>query len=188
MATRKKMGSTADYIIPLVVLGAIGLGGYYVYQKLFGSSPGPALPGPAASSPVGQSVQTAFTGLAAYLKARETAGAASDCFTSYLYKADPSNASIDQATAQALYANIHAAAGGWFTHGNFQGILEDFQAVVGNQTDISFVALMFEQQDGKDMLNYILNTSTFGNNSNPDGNNYALVWAFVQWAISLPLD
>jgi hypothetical protein len=195
---KKKISGFADYIIPLAVVGV----GWYVLNELgvFGSSSGAGtglsiannstgitLPGGPSPAQTATNL-SALDALDAYVKVRNAQNPPQDCFTSYLYKADPSNASISMATAQALWQNIHDAAGTWFTQGDFTGIQADFQAVVGNQTDISMVASLFEQNDGKDLWYYILNGSTFNNSGGAEQNNIQQVAAFVQWCTSLPVD
>jgi hypothetical protein len=196
MAKKKKVAGFENYILPLFGVGV----GLYILNELGlfgpstpggfsipGNSTGIALPGAPSAAQTTANL-SAMDSLDAYIKVRNAQNPPQDCFTSFLYKADPSNASISPATAQALWQNIHDAAGTWFSVGNFTGIQADFQAVVGNQTDISMVAQLFEQNDGKDMWFYILNPSTFNNQGNPEQNNLQQVAAFVQWATALPVD
>lgn len=58
----KKMGSSADYIVPLVVLTAAGVGLYFLWNKLFPNGPGGAAsPAQAATNTTAATNQQAST-------------------------------------------------------------------------------------------------------------------------------
>jgi hypothetical protein len=192
----RKVAGTADYIIPLAV---VGLGVFVVYKvwNAFGGGSGSGLAADlqkAAQAAAGSGVSippavqaqlnsniSAQTWLNSYQTTR-----GQDCFTNALYLANPQNALLGAGDAQSLYNLIHSQAGTWFSDGDFTGILAAFQNVVGNQTDVSEVANLFQTNDGMDLFAYIVQGSTFGNGTNPAGNNMQLVAQFVQWAIALP--
>jgi hypothetical protein len=200
MARKKKgIAGAADYIIPIAVV----LGGTYVIYRIGqsiglwgqgtgsglapGSSPsliqnltGPgAVLAPATLNQLTDNV-TAQTWLNNYAQTR-----GQDCFTSALYKANPGNATLGPGDAQTLYNLIHSQAGTWFSDGDFTGVLAAFQNVVENQTDVSFVASLFEQNDNKDLFTYITQAGTFANGTNPSHDNMQLVQQFVQWCLGL---
>ena len=194
---KKKISGFADYVIPLGVV----IGGYVVLKQLgiFGSSGSGLTPGSgptaianalglqSAGGTVNQNANvssniTAQTWLANYAATR-----GQDCFTNALYSANPGNAQMGPGDAVGLFNLIHSQAGSWFSDGDFTGILAAFQNVVENQTDVSFVASMFQSTNGKDLFQYITQANTFANGTNEAGNNMQLVQQFVQWCIGLPL-
>lgn len=198
MARGKKISGTADYIIPVAVVG-LGVWGLYKLG-IFGDSGGSGLtPG---SSPKPLSVL--FNGASPAQPSNMMAQASSnvtaqtwlnnyagnrgqDCFTGTLYSATPTNALIGPGDAVNLYHLVRDQAGTFFTTGDFTGILAAFQNVVENQTDISFVGMLFQINTGKDLFQYITQSSTYANGDNEAGNNMQLVQQFVQWAVSLPV-
>jgi hypothetical protein len=213
MATRKKVGGVLDNITTLVTLAAVGIGGYYLYnlfknaggliKNIFSVTGGgtlvqtpigplgiasdmPNVPAntPAGSEPVMLSNIAALTWLTTYYNNR--GNPPTDCFCNALYLAVPTNVQIGAGDAQNLFALLHAQAGTWFTDGDFTGILPAFQAVVANQTDVSYVASLFQTANNMDLFTYITQGSTFGNGLNPAANNLTLVQQFVQWALALP--
>ena len=168
--TRKKMGGTADYIIPAAVVGL----GIWGLNKLgiFGgggsgldpnSSPKPLTvalnnASPMQSANMGANLSSnisAQTWLNNYGKTR-----GQDRFTPALYNANPGNILIGPGDAIALYHLVRSNAGTWFSTEDFTGILAAFQNVVDNQTDMSYVATFFQNNVG-DMFNYITQASTF---------------------------
>jgi hypothetical protein len=194
---RKKISGFADYIIPL---GVVGLGVFVLYKLGFlgnsgsGLTPG-STPTPLANMFNGGTPQqasnmqanagtniTAQTWLNNYAQTR-----GQDCFTGALYLANPGDALIGTGDAQTLYSLIHSQAGTWFSTGDFTGVLAAFQNVVGNQTDVSAVGNLFQQNDGKDLFQYITQGNTFANGMNEAANNMQLVQQFVQWCIGLPV-
>lgn len=210
--SRAKVSGTADYIIPVAVVIAGGVGLWYLWKNvleplsnlggsLFSLKTGTLVQTPAgpvgisASGPTGSSATgagqepaiqnniTALQWLTNYYNGR--GNPPTDCFTSALYAANPGNALIGAGDAQNLFNLIHSQAGNWFTVGDFTGIQAAFQNVVENQTDISYVASLFESANGMDLFTYITQGNTFGNGMNPAANNLQLVQQFVQWALSL---
>jgi hypothetical protein len=213
MAKRKKtISGVADYIIPVAVVVAGGIGLWYLWKNVLeplasitgslftlkggtlvqtpagpvgiGASDLSAPPGtPAGSQTAVMSNITALQWLTTYYNGRGVPP--TDCFSGALYAASPGNALIGPGDAQALFNLIHSQAGNWFTVGDFTGVQGAFQNVVENQTDVSYVASLFESANGMDMFTYITQGNTFGNGMNPGANNLQLVQAFVQWALSL---
>jgi hypothetical protein len=198
MAKSRKMAGTADYIIPL---GIIGLGVFVMYKLgLFspsGAGSGLTTTLTTAASNVATSlgIQTPVSTvnqLANNISAQtwlnnynQTRG--QDCFTNALWLSNPAGAQLGAGDAQTLWALVHSQAGTWFSDGDFTGILAAFDNLVQNQTDISEVANIFQTQDSMDFFGYITQSNTFGNGMNPEGNNFQLVQQFVQWAIALPI-
>jgi hypothetical protein len=211
---KKKVSGGADYIIPIAVVTVAGVGIWFLYTKVWeplsglaGSvfslsggtlvktplgnvgieASGPtSTPGtPAGTEPAVLNNITALKWLTDYYNNR--GNPASDCFTGTLYAANPGNALIGSGDAQSLYALLHSQAGGWFSVGDFNGILSAFQNVVDNQTDLSYVSSIFQANNGMDLFTYITQGDTFGNGLNPTGDNLQLVQSFVQWGLSLPL-
>jgi hypothetical protein len=189
------MSGAAEYIIPVAV---VGLGAWGLYKLgIFGDSGSGLTPGSSpkplsvlfnGGSPVQPSNMmaqassniTAQTWLNNYASNR-----GQDCFTGTLYSANPSNALIGPGDAVNLYHLVRSQAGTFFTTGDFTGILAAFQNVAENQTDISFVGMLFQINTGKDLFDYITQSSTYANGDNEAGNNMQLVQQFVQWALSL---
>lgn len=207
-----KVSGAADYIIPVAVVIAGGIGLWYLWKNvlqplsnlggsLFSLKGGTLVQTPlgpvgiqssdknvpagtpAGSEPSIQNNIDALQWLTTYYNGR--GNPATDCFTGTLYAASPGNALIGSGDAQNLFNLIHSQAGNWFTVGDFTGILAAFQNVVENQTDISYVASLFESANGMDLFTYITQGNTFGNGMNPAANNLQLVQQFVQWALSL---
>jgi len=207
-----KVSGTADYIIPVAVVIAGGIGLWYLWKNvleplsnlggsLFSLKSGTLVQTPAgpigiaasdlnvpAGTPAGsqsaiQNNIDALQWLTTYYNGRSSPP--TDCFTGTLYANNPGNALIGSGDAQNLFTLIHSQAGNWFTVGDFTGIQAAFQNVVENQTDISYVASLFEAANGMDLFTYITQGNTFGNGMNPAANNLQLVQQFVQWALSL---
>jgi hypothetical protein len=192
---RKKVSGLENYIIPL---GIVGLGIFALYKLGFLGNTGSGL-APGSSPSMVSSSDNLSTGaqatnqeqsLSANITAQtwlnnysQTRG--QDCFTNALYLANPANATLGAGDALALYNLIHSQAGTWFTTGDFTGILAAFQNVVNNQTDVSYVANYFQDNNGMDLFQYITQANTFANGLNESGNNMQLVQQFVQWCIGL---
>jgi hypothetical protein len=207
-----KVSGAADYIIPVAVVVAGGIGLWYLWKNVlepianitgsaFSLKTGTLVQTPAgpvgisASGPTGTSTTgagqepaiqdniSALQWLTNYYNGR--GNPPTDCFTGALYTANPGNALIGSGDAQSLFNLIHSQAGTWFSVGDFTGIQAAFQNVVENQTDISYVGSLFQAANGMDLFTYITQGNTFGNGMNPAANNLQLVQQFVQWALSL---
>lgn len=203
----RRVGDSADYILPIGLLIGGGIVVYEILNKLGitgGSSVDPALlakysAAQGGTNTTGANVQS--PGLAPTTNMASLALEASDAIASavqganqntqtspflpYLYQQNPTEATIDETTATNLFQNVLDADGGLFSSGDFTGILADFQAVVGNQVDISFVSDICQQQKNTDLMSFIMQNNTFGN-SGGQGDNVILVWTFVQWVLTLP--
>jgi hypothetical protein len=198
--SRKRVGGTADYIIPIgiLALGALIANKFGLFTFLSSGSsstppPGYGTPG-AVTAPglptttdMGKLTLEASDAIDAALQAAD-ANTLTSPWLPNMYQANPTDASIDLATAQNLFQNILDADGGFWSSGDFGPILGDFQAVVGNQTDISFVSYICQQQKGKPLDDFLLQTNTFGNGGGSGPGNMVLLWAFVQWVQSLPIN
>ena len=202
MAKRKKVAGAEGYIIPVGVV-ALGLWGLYKLGIIGPSGGGSGLT-PGSTPPVlanlfngGTSAQpgnqmanvssniTAQTWLNNYGNTR--GNPSQDCFTNYLFNANPGNALLGVGDAMTLYHLIRSQAGTFFSSGDFTGILAAFQNLVDNQTDMSQVAALFQINTGMDMFQYITQAATFANGQNEAGDNMQLVQQFIQWALALPV-
>lgn len=98
--------------------------------------------------------------------------------SSQLYDNSPGDASIDASTAKNLLSNVKDTSG-WFSDdmGALQG---QFQTVVGNQTDISYVASLFMQDQGAMMGDWL---STKFHSKQP-----VILMNFIKWGASLPIN
>lgn len=96
--------------------------------------------------------------------------------SSQLYDNNPGDVSIDAATAKNLWSNVKDCVG-WFTN-DMSSLQGQFQAVVGNQTDISYVASLCMQDYGK-MLGDYMYSSFYSYQP-------VVLKNFIQWGMSLP--
>jgi hypothetical protein len=170
------LGGGALVQTPLGPVGITSQGG-----QIPGSGPGVA----AGNEPIMQTNVQALQWLTSY---NTTRGASpTDCLSPAVYNAAPGNVLIGSGDAQSLYNFVHSAAGTWFTVGNFDGLLAKFQNVCANQADVSYVASLFQTNDGSDLFTYITQGNTFGNGMNsPTYDNLTSVWDFCVWALALP--
>jgi hypothetical protein len=115
--------------------------------------------------------------------------------TSDLYNANPTDVSIDEATAMNLYNNVRSAEGSslfgvTIYEGDMTGILTDFQSVVGNKTDISYVSFIANQQSGQNLGQIFQDVNNFYNNKvGTSGEmNVQMMAEFLDWANGLPVN
>lgn len=192
MRRRKTIGdSPANYIIPVAVV----LGGLYLWSKISGwlstGTPGGApsnVPGSANLSAQGKLNTTAWDSISAYLNSDDYTGGQS-CFSDYLYNQNPSNATISQETATALFQAIKSQQTFWIWNcASFDGILLQFQAACQNQTDISMVwSVQTGYTPGNDLLSYITNEFGVACESGDGQDNPVQILNFINWATGLPV-
>lgn len=186
-----------------VVFGAVLLiGGYFVWQKIFGSDDAnvPKAPSPftGAQIPITTSVtntntasvnkENAVTYVQNYIAARGP----NDPFGAGPYTANPdaSNLTFDQLTSIA--GAIHDAGPGtffWLTGitGNWTQMLAQIQQYCTSQIDVSNLGIVFQQLYGQDMLTWmsdvenLLNGAINGGVSNVEG-----LQKIIQYVLALP--
>jgi hypothetical protein len=98
--------------------------------------------------------------------------------SSQLYDNNPGDVSIDASTAQNLWNNVKDGVG-WFTN-DMSSLQGQFNAVVGSQTDISYVASLCMQDKNKTLGDYMY--------SNFYSYQPVILKNFIQWASSLPIN
>lgn len=96
--------------------------------------------------------------------------------SSSLYDNSPGDVSIDSNTASNLWGNVKDCVG-WFTN-DMSSLQGQFAAVIGNQTDISWVAALCMQDKNKMLGDYMYQSF------------YAyqpiVLMNFIKWGSSLP--
>lgn len=187
---RKKVSGSgpADYIIPIAVV----IGGIYLINKFSGilseGSPGnPSnVPGMANLTAQGQANTTADNSITNYMQNDATYNSGQSWSTGYLYNQNNNNAAIDQETAQSLWDAIQNNWSIWpWNCNNFLPVLQAFQNVVQNQTDISYVATFVPGE--KDLLLYLQDKYGVPCSSGDGAANPVNTWTFIQWANALPV-
>lgn len=115
--------------------------------------------------------------------------------TADLYNSSPSDVSIDEATATNLFNNVNAATGTQvlgvlLNTGDMTGIQSDFQNVVGNKTDISYVSYIAQQKTGNSLGDIFSLTKNFYNAivGVSGKENIEMMADFLDWANTLPVN
>lgn len=184
---RKKISGTADYIVPLAV---VGLGIFALYKLgIIGSgsgSGGGLLPGSSnvtPTSPAGQAAIATQTTVEQWIS-----GNPGNFLTADMYNANPDDASIDQTDATSLYSDVWVASDpGFFVHNpDFSGVLANFQATAKNQTDISFVSETMYAAQGIDLATCLAQNFYSAKVGTSGKSQIQMVWDFIAWGISLP--
>lgn len=209
----KKMGSAADYIIPLGILAGLGIGAYLLYQKFFGSGSGSGsgLPGllssgttPTATTPgtnpgalypsssnatTQQATAISSTQLEAFYGAQDPA---TNPFGVNLYDANPNCPSISLVQATSLWADIQLAAQGsgfmalFGKAADFSPVLAEFQILVQSACDISLVSTLCMNDKGIDLGTYLFNTFSNDQVGTSGQTNQTMLSQFIYWGFSLP--
>lgn len=96
--------------------------------------------------------------------------------SSSLYDNSPGDVSIDSNTASNLWENVKDGVG-WFSN-DMSSLQGQFQAVVGNQTDISYVASLCLHDKGKMLGDYMY--------ANFYASQPIVLMNFIKWGMSLP--
>lgn len=123
-------------------------------------------------TPVSQENQDAMTWLDNWGKQNVNGG----FLSSSLYDNSPGDASIDAATANNLLTNVKNTSG-WFSD-DMSALQGQFQSVVGNQTDISYVSSLFMHDQNAMMGDWL---STKFHSKQP-----VILMNFIKWGQSLP--
>lgn len=100
-----------------------------------------------------------------------------DCWSTSLYDNNQSAASINSNTASNLWQNVKDCKG-WFSN-DMSKLQGQFDQVVGNQVDISFVSRKCYDEKGKDLFMYLAYTFD-------DQDNEFYLVNFIKWGNSLP--
>lgn len=199
MANKKVSGIESDVVFGAVLL----VGGYFLYNKIFGSDsdtnvPKATSPYSGAQIPIATSVtntnsasvnkENAVTYVQNYMASR----GANDPFGAgpYTNNPDASNLTFDQLSSIA--GAIHDAGSGtffWLTGitGNWQTMLAQIQQYCTSQIDVSNLGIVFQQLYGQDMLTWmsdvtnLLNGSINGGVSNVEG-----LQQIIKYVLALP--
>lgn len=176
----QKMGDIGS---TLIMLGVLGLGGYFAYKWI-----GNLFADKGATSPnekPGSGTTQTDAQVAAAIQAQAGVAVGSNPFYPNMYVKNPTAASIDDTTAANLWANVQANVTNYddpqtlpYGHSNFPATWAAFQSVVGNQVDISRVAWKCYNASGSDLLTYIQNNYTGGDNTS--------IQQFIIWVNALP--
>jgi hypothetical protein len=214
MARKKKMGdlgSTLSTVLTIAVVAGVAYVGYNVYKNgftwLFGTPGPPGSPGTGtvpSSSPIAQALNPSSSSAPA---TQQTAVSmtvletfynqqppATNPFQVALYTNNPAAATITQAQATTLWADTLSAGNGTgflslFTdQPDMSPVLQEFQYVVQNGADISFVSTVCMAAKGMDLGAYMF--QEFGNDKAGTSGvtNSQLLQNFIYWAFALPTD
>jgi hypothetical protein len=197
---KRKMGGSADYVIPLVVLTGVGVGIYFLWQKLFGSGSGSGLPGPlaaantainnaAASSPA--PVQTATMVTSTSLDAwYGTQNDATNPFLPNLYNSDPGATSLSAAVAQDLWTTMYTASNAtafFKPTPDLSTIQAQWAQYVQSQLDVSYICTFCETTTGSDLWTFMGKYFDNDQTGQSGQTNVVMLNALVQWVASLPV-
>lgn len=189
----KKMSGTADYIIPLAVVG-LGVFALYKLGFLGGSSSsgggGSVLPSLQSSSTATQQATIAtLDTLQTFYNAQP---AATNPFLPTLYAGNPSCPSITTAQAASLWADIVTAYNGsgllslFKAEPDMSTLLPAFQTIVQSGCDISLVCSYCESATGQDLGTYMFNSFANDQTGTSGVTNMQMLSNFVMWAFALP--
>ena len=195
------MGGSADYIIPLVVLTGVGVGIYFLWNKLFGSGSGSGsgLPSPLAaansainnamssSPPAAQkaSMVTSTTLDAWY----GTQNDATNPFLPNLYNADPSATTLSVAVGQDLWTTLYTASNATAflkPTPDLSTIQTQWQQYVQSQLDVSYISTFCETTTGTDLWTFLNQYFDSDQTGSSGQTQVTMLWALVQWVASLP--
>jgi hypothetical protein len=203
---KRKVSGAADYIVPLAV---VGLGAAVLYKfgffDLFSSgsgsgsgsgspgllSPGGALSPQSSPTVVQQSTLSLDDAVVAFIKAQPTA---TSPLLSTLYQTSPSGATIDQATATSLWSDLKTAKSGsgflslFVDRPDMSPILGQFQAVVQNAIDVSWVATLCQNETSQTLQDWLFNSFAGDNTGTSGQTGMQMLANFVYWAFTLPTD
>ncbi len=194
------MGDIAE---DLIFGGVLLIGGYFVWNKIFGSSGGGSVPTTTSTWSGSQvPVSTSTTNPQAPSAAKENAA---DYIANYLttrgindpFGAGPYNANPDASTMtfdqlSSLAGAIHDAGPGtffWLTSitGNWNTMFTLIQQNCTNQVDVSNLSIVFQQLYGQDLLSWMYTDSNLGNASiNAGVSNIEGLQKLIQYVLQLP--
>lgn len=198
MESRKVTGIESDVVFGTVLL----IGGYFVWQKIFGSTD-PGVPKTTSTwsgtqIPVSTSTTNTNTPSAAkenavdfianYLNTRGV----NDPFGAGPYTANPdaSNLTFDQLSSIA--GAIHDAGPGtffWLTSitGDWTKMMAQIQQYCSTQIDVSNLSIVFQQLYGQDMLTWMYDVPNLGNPAINGGiSNVEGLQKIIQYVLALP--
>ena len=177
---RAKMGDIGS---TLVIVGVLGLGGYFAYKwigNLFADK-GAASPGTQPGT--GTTLNSQQT--AALIQQQAGVSVGSNPFYPNMYLANPNAASIDDTTATNLWNTVKANITNYSDPdtlpsgiSNFAATFAAFESVVGNKIDISRVAWKCYNETKGDLLSYI--TSNYTAEADQS------IQQFIPWVNNLP--
>lgn len=183
MFRKQKIAGGADYIIPIGIL----IAGYIILNKLgvFGSGSG-AGPGQSSSTATQQQTLSITDTLD---NAAQALGNANPLFPN-MYNANNNCVSISSDQANSLWADIYAASDpGIFLSGknaDLSGVLAQFQQVVQNQCDVSYISALSVDNYGDTLWDF-MRKFFFNDSTGTSGQtNIQMAQAFYNWAVSLP--
>jgi hypothetical protein len=186
----KKMSGTADYIVPLAV---VGLGVFALYKLGFlGSGSGSGSGSGILPSLQSSSTATQQATLATIQTFYNAQPAATNPFLPTLYAGNPSCPSITTAQAASLWADIVTAYNGsgllslFKAEPDMSALLPAFQTIVQSGCDISLVCSYCENATGNDLGTYMFNSFANDQTGTSGITNMQMLSNFVMWAFALP--
>jgi hypothetical protein len=194
---RKKVSGTADYIIPLAIITAVGIGIYYIWQDLFGGSGGGSGPASAvnkalnnatASSPLPTQVSTVQTSTAldAWYNTQQDA---TNPFLPTLFDTGSDCSVLADNIAGDLWADLYTAsnADAFFKPSpDLSNILTEWQKYVQNQCDVSFIASNCQQQTSDTLWNFMVKYFVNDSTGTSGQTNAQMFYNLVLWVSALP--
>ena len=189
---RKKVSGTADYIIPLAV---VGLGVFVLYKMgLIGGNSGGGGGGllPSAQSSSTATQQATLVTLDTLQAFYNAQPAATNPFSPDLYDNNPDCPSITSTQAQSLWSDIVTAYNGsgfislFKANPDMSPLLGQFQAIVQSACDISLVATLCENATGDDLGTYLFNSFSNDQTGSSGQTNMQMLNNFMKWAFALP--
>jgi hypothetical protein len=191
---RRKIGSDYGWILPTGVILLIGVGAYMAYQKLFGSGgtgPPGVLSPQSSSTATQQATLTTDDQLVAFYQSQPQA---TNPFLATLYQTNPTGATIVQAQATSLWADLTTAEKGsgvlslFRDYPDMSPILSQFQSTVQNAIDISFVASICQAATGQTLGDWLFNSFANDQTGTSGVTNMQMLANFMYWAFTLPTD
>jgi hypothetical protein len=189
----KKMSGTADYIIPLAV---VGLGVFVLYKLGFignssgSGSGGGGLLSPLSSSPATQQATLSLDDTAVqFYQAQPTA---TSPFLPTLYNSNTACPSITSDEASSLWSDVQTAYNGsgflsiFKAQPDMSPLLAQFQTYVQSACDISLVSLICQQATGSDLGTFMFNSFANDQTGSSGQTNMTMLYNFIQWAFALP--
>lgn len=186
-----------------LVMGAVVLiGGYFLYQKLFGDG-GPEVPkttstwsgsqipvstDPTSANTASAGKENAVDWIANYLQTRGV----TDPLGAGPFTANPDASTMDYDTLTALAAKINDAGAPWYSGltksgGDWSAVYNVIQQYCTNQVDVSNLAVAFQEIYGQDLLNWMYTPDNMANGAIHAGiSNVEGVQKIIQYALALP--
>jgi hypothetical protein len=193
---RKKVSGGADWIIPVAVVTAVGIGLYFLWQEIFGGSGGPgpvsavnkAINNAAASS--SQQTQVATVENATALDAwYNTQSDATNPFLPTLFDTGNDCSVLADNIAQDLWADLYTASNAtafFKPTPDLSGVQANWQGYVQNQCDVSFIASNCQAQTGDTLWNFMVKYFVNDTTGTSGKTNVVMFNDLVRWVASLP--